>query len=125
METLLVVDDSTISVMILSRLLVREGFTVLTAMDGLEALSIARNTTVDIILTDLNMPNMNGLELTTALRQLPAYQDTPIFMITSEEEQPIRDEGKRVGVNKWILKPLQAWEVLAAVTDTLAEIKKK
>ncbi|MBF0624356.1 MAG: response regulator [Magnetococcales bacterium] len=118
-KTILTVDDSN-SVREMIRInLENAGYRVIQAQDGVEALEQAKMTRVDLVITDLNMPNMNGLELAGQLRALPDYRFTPIVVLTTEGGADRRAEGKKVGVNGWIVKPFKNPEQLVAAIRKL------
>ena len=107
-KRILVVDDSSTVRHILSAALVAEGYHVTEAGTGSAALEIARTQSFDLIVSDLNMPGLNGIELVTELRKLPQYEATPIFMLTTESNDDITAQGERAGVTAWMTKPFKA-----------------
>ena len=104
-KRILVVDDSRAMRYILTVNLVSFGFNVVEAEDGLDGLSKARIDTFDLIITDINMPNMNGYELIKCLRIEKKYQDTPILAISTENSATAKKQGKEAGATGWIVKP--------------------
>jgi two-component system chemotaxis response regulator CheY len=101
----LTVEDSQSMRDLVKRTLVDAGFDVAQANDGVEALAMAQANEYDIVLADVNMPNMNGIELIRALRADDRYRLTPILMLTTESSQERRREGKAAGATGWIVKP--------------------
>jgi two-component system chemotaxis response regulator CheY len=101
----LTVEDSQSMRDLVKRTLVDAGFDVAQANDGVEALAMAQANDYDIVLADVNMPNMNGIELIRALRADNRYRLTPILMLTTESSQERRREGKAAGATGWIVKP--------------------
>jgi chemotaxis protein histidine kinase CheA/ActR/RegA family two-component response regulator len=101
----LVVDDALSVRRSMEQLLVDAGYDVVTAADGFLALEVVRSKTPAIVLTDLEMPNLNGLELTKRLRELPQFMGTPIVMITSRASDKHRDMAEEAGVDLYLTKP--------------------
>ena len=95
--TILTVDDSASMRQMVSFTLKRAGYTVVEAADGVEALNYARTSAVDLVLTDVNMPNMDGISLVRELRQLQAYKFVPMLMLTTESGQDKKMLGKAAG----------------------------
>ena len=84
-------------------------------MDGLEGLEKAKTTVFDLVITDINMPNMNGLELIQHLRAIPVYARVPLLVLTTEKSDEMKAKGKAVGATGWIVKPFLPEQVLKAV----------
>jgi two-component system chemotaxis response regulator CheY len=99
------VDDSKTMRDMVAFTLKSNGFEVLEAEDGEQALEVIGDQKVDIIITDLNMPKMNGIELVRALRGKDSFKFTPILMLTTESEGSKKEEGKQAGATGWIVKP--------------------
>ena len=97
------------------------GYEVLAANDGKEALERLKTTTVDLIITDLNMPNMTGLELIKHARALPAYKFVPIVMLTTESEEGVKAQGRAAGATGWIVKPFKQDQLLAVVKKLVSQ----
>lgn len=106
-STILVVDDSLSNRKALRLTLEGMGHVVHTAVDGLDALQVMNNTMVDMVLTDMEMPRMNGLEMTQAIRIWPEIKDLPIIMITSRSTRKHRDLAEQAGVDGYLTKPVQ------------------
>jgi two-component system chemotaxis response regulator CheY len=111
----LTVDDSKTMREMVSFTLKSAGYDVIEAEDGKQALDVLGAKTADVIITDLNMPNMNGLELIRALRAHPKYKMTPILMLTTEGDSTKKVEGKDAGATGWIVKPFQPEKLVAVV----------
>lgn len=111
----LTVDDSKTMREMVSFTLKGAGFDVLEAEDGQQAVNILKNGRVDVVVTDLNMPNMNGIELIKALRADPAHKATPILMLTTEADGSKKEEGKNAGATGWIIKPFQPENLVSVV----------
>lgn len=117
----LIVDDSLSMRNILSRLVEDGGYQPLSARDGMEAIQILSQNTVDLVLVDMEMPQMNGLELTTHLRTQPDTRDMPIAMITSRSTDKHRREAIRAGVDAYFVKPYRDDAVLDFLQQALEQ----
>ncbi|MCX6612045.1 MAG: response regulator [Acidobacteria bacterium] len=91
------------------------GHDVIEALDGVDALRVLEKQDVDLVITDVNMPNMDGLELVRRLRALPKFQSTPILLLTTESDPEKKKQGKAAGATGWITKPFQPDQLVAAV----------
>lgn len=91
------------------------GFNVLEAEDGMRALSVLNGQPVDLIITDINMPNMDGITLVQRLRAQPAYRSTPILILTTEGGEDKKAAGRAAGATGWIVKPFQPDKLLQVV----------
>jgi two-component system chemotaxis response regulator CheY len=118
-RSILAVDDSSSMREVVMLTLKMAGFDVMQASDGVEALALAEMKQFDLVLTDINMPNMNGIELIRALRALPGYKSTPILTLTTERELPKRQEGKAAGATGWIVKPFLPDRLIETVQRVL------
>jgi two-component system chemotaxis response regulator CheY len=118
MKRVLSVDDSSSIRQMVSFTLRGAGYEVAEAIDGRDGLSKAGGGKFDLIVTDLNMPNMDGLQLIAAIRKLPGYSFTPILMLTTESQAEKKDAGRKAGATGWIVKPFGA-DQLIAVTHKL------
>ena len=92
------------------------GYDVLEASDGRDALQKLAGSSTSLLITDLNMPNMDGLELIRQVRQLPAFKYLPIVMLTTESQDAKKAEGRAAGVRAWITKPFQPSQLVDAVS---------
>ena len=104
-KTILAVDDSGSLRQMLAFSLKAAGYGVIEAVDGEPGLEKARKQTVDLVLTDQNMPGMDGLSLIKALRGMKNYQSVPILMLTTESGDDMKAMGKAAGANGWMVKP--------------------
>jgi two-component system chemotaxis response regulator CheY len=95
------------------------GYDVLEASDGQAALQLAKTTRVDLVLTDINMPKMDGIALIQALRALPGYKFTPILTLTTESTADKKQAGKAAGATGWIVKPFNPEQLLAVIKKVL------
>jgi two-component system, chemotaxis family, chemotaxis protein CheY len=120
-KRIMTVDDSATVRQMLTFTLEDAGYQVLEAVDGVEALAkLTAGEKVDMLITDLNMPNMDGIELIRAVRKDPTYRFIPIIMLTTETQESKRQEGKSAGASGWIVKPFKPQQVLAVVRMVLA-----
>jgi two-component system chemotaxis response regulator CheY len=104
-KTILAVDDSGSLRQMLVLSLQEAGYGVIEAVDGQDGLAKAKKQTVDLVLTDQNMPGMDGLNLIKALRGMKNYQRVPILMLTTESGDDMKAKGKAAGANGWLVKP--------------------
>ncbi len=95
------------------------GFDVSEAPDGQAALSMAQRERFNLVLADVNMPNMDGLSLVRALRALPDYKFTPLLMLTTESSPEKKQEGKAAGATGWLVKPFNPEQLLNTVKRVL------
>lgn len=112
---ILIVDDSRLIRQVVKKVIKQTGILAdecYEACDGLEALSIIKSKPVDLILTDINMPNMDGLEMLMQLRQMEDKQDLPVIVVTTEGSQETMDQAMELGATSYIFKPFTP-EVLA------------
>jgi len=116
---LLIVDDSTSMRQMVAFALSSGGFSVEQAEDGQAALDIARGQRFDAVVTDVNMPRMDGIELIRQLRALPTYKFTPLLMLTTESGGDKKAEGKAAGATGWLVKPFDPEQLLATVRKVL------
>ena len=119
MASILAVDDSASMRQMVAVTLKSAGYSVVEAVDGQEALQIAQSQKVDLVLTDVNMPKMDGIALVRALRTLPAYKFTPILTLTTESAADEKQEGKTAGATGWIVKPFNPEQLLAVIKKVL------
>ena len=95
------------------------GYRVVVAVDGRDALAKARVTTFDLVLTDQNMPNMDGLTLVRELRTLPRYARTPILLVTTEASDDMKAKGRAAAATGWIVKPFDPQVLLDVIARVL------
>lgn len=119
--TIMVVDDSITIRKVTSRMLERNNFQVITAKDGVDAVSVLAEEVPDLMLLDIEMPRMDGYELATYIRNDSRLKDVPIIMITSRTGSKHRDRAINIGVNKYLGKPYQESELLEEINDLLEE----
>lgn len=114
-KTILIVDDSASLRQVVKIALTGAGYAVVEACDGQDALKKTNGTKFHLIITDINMPNMDGLEFLAAVKQLAAYRFTPVIMLTTESAADKKQMGREGGAKAWIVKPFQPEQLLAAV----------
>ncbi len=114
-KTILIVDDSASVRTVVSTTLKGAGYNVIQGTDGKDALSKMTGEKIHMIISDVNMPNMDGIEFVKEVKKMPAYKFTPICMLTTESEASKMQEGKAAGAKAWIVKPFQPPKLLAAV----------
>ena len=119
MATILAVDDSNSIRQMVSFTLKSAGHDVVEADNGNTALVTAKAKKVDLVLTDVNMPQMDGVSLVRALRALPEYKYTPILVLTTEAGNAKKQEGKAAGATGWLVKPFDPSQLLATVKKVL------
>ncbi len=119
MASILAVDDSASMRQMVSFTLKGAGYDVTEAKDGQEALQIAKSNSYNLVITDINMPIMDGITLTKELRSLPAYKFTPILTLTTESSGEKKMAGKQAGATGWIVKPFNPDQLLATVKKVL------
>jgi two-component system chemotaxis response regulator CheY len=118
-KTILAVDDSSSLRQMVAFSLKAAGYQVVEAVDGQDGLDKARQQTVDLVLTDQNMPKMDGLSLIKALRALPAYQKVPILMLTTESSDEMKSKGRAAGANGWLVKPFDPQRLIEVVKKVI------
>lgn len=119
MATILTVDDSPSVRQVVRIVLEGAGHTVVEAGHGQEGLAKAKATPVDLIITDLNMPVMNGLDLIRALRATPSAMGVPIVFLTTESNDAVKQEARAAGATGWITKPFKPEQILAVATKLI------
>jgi len=118
-KTILIVDDSESIREIVSFTLENEGYKVLIGEDGQDALKHLNNGTIDLILTDLHMPNMNGIEFIKAVRNNENYKNVPILFLTTESQTAKKMEAKEAGATGWIIKPFVPAKLIEAINKVM------
>lgn len=119
MATILAVDDSASMRQMVSFTLKGAGYNVVEAVDGLDALNKAKAQAFDCIVTDVNMPNKDGIELIRDLRGLPNYKFTPMLMLTTEAGMDKKQQGKDAGATGWIVKPFNPDQLLKTIKKVM------
>ncbi len=119
MASILAVDDSASMRQMVSFTLKSAGHNVTEAEDGLVALNKAKTASFDLVITDVNMPNMDGITLIAELRKLPNFKFTPLLMLTTESSTDKKMAGKNAGATGWIVKPFNPDQLLAVINKAL------
>jgi len=119
MARIMAVDDALAIRQAVELILKQHGHQVFMFEDGKQALDFARTETVDLVITDLNMPEMNGMSLITGLRRLDSYKSTPILIMTTESADYKKKKAKTVGATGWIMKPFTEERIANALKKTL------
>ncbi len=119
MANILVVDDSTTMRQMVNFTLTGAGHNVVEAADGEDALKTAEGKQFDLVITDINMPKMDGISLIKALRAMPSFKFTPILTLTTESQSEKKQEGKAAGATGWIVKPFNPEALLSVLGKVL------
>ncbi len=119
MATILTVDDTASMRQMISFTLNSVGHEVIQACDGKEALQLLQGKKVDLVIADVNMPNMDGITLVKSLREQVDYKFIPILMLTTESQESKRQQGKVAGATGWIVKPFNPEQLLNVVKKVL------
>ncbi len=118
-KTVLIVDDSEAIREVVNYTLSQEGFDVLVGVDGEDALKYLDGRTIDIVITDLHMPNLDGLGLIRKIREIDEYKHIPILFLTTESQTEKKMEAKEAGATGWIIKPFVPAKLLSAISRVL------
>ncbi len=118
-KKILSVDDSASIRQMVSFTLKKEGYEVIEACDGKDALAKIQGGAIDMVITDLHMPNLDGIGLIRALRANSSFKFTPIVMLTTESHSGKKDEGRQAGATGWIVKPFKPEQLVAVVKRLL------
>lgn len=114
-KTILTVDDSSSVRQMVGFTLREAGYEVIEASDGKDALSKMTGKPINLVITDLNMPNMDGIELIKSIRKNPIHKFLPILMLTTESQESKKIEGKQAGATGWIVKPFKQEQLLEVI----------
>ena len=114
-KSILIVDDSASVRQVVAISLRSAGYDVIEGCDGKDALSKLKGQKVHLIISDVNMPNMDGISLVKAVKQMPAYKFTPIVMLTTESQEAKKREGQEAGAKAWVVKPFKPEQLLGVV----------
>ena len=115
MSAIHLIDDSATMLMSMETLLKRAGYTVTKSESAEAAMTALESISPKLIITDLNMPGMNGIELIKALKQQSKFRFTPMLMLTTESQQSRREEAKSAGATGWLVKPVEPEQLLGVV----------
>jgi two-component system chemotaxis response regulator CheY len=114
-KTILIVDDSASLRQVVGISLRSAGYDVIEACDGKDALAKLTGQKVHLMISDVNMPNLDGIGFVKAIKQVPAYKFTPIVMLTTESQEGKKREGQEAGAKAWMLKPFKPEQLLGVV----------
>ncbi len=120
-KTCLVVDDSASIRQLITFALQDAGIAVVSAGNGKDAVAKLNAANIDMVITDLNMPEMDGIQLIRQIRGMAKYRFTPIIMLTTESQEEKKKEGKAAGATGWIVKPFSSDQILNVVRRFLAD----
>lgn len=118
-KTILAVDDSKSMRQMVSFTLEGSGYAVVEAVDGEDGLEKLKSNTVHLILTDQNMPKMDGLLMIKSVRSMPQYQEVPILMLTTESSDEMKRQGRAAGATGWLVKPFDPAKLLMVVKKVI------
>ena len=118
-KTICIVDDFKNTRFVIRFTLQNAGYRVEEAEDGKEALKLFDGRKIDLLITDLNMPNMNGIQLVKAIKKMPHYQFIPTLILTTETDEKRREEAKEAGVTGWIKKPFDSTRFLKIIEKAI------
>jgi len=118
-KTIMIVDDSASIRQVVGLTLKGAGFDVIDAIDGVDALKKLDGVKIHLLITDVNMPNMDGITLVQEAKKLPAYKFTPMMMLTTEASDEKKQAGRAAGAKAWLVKPFQPPMLLAAVSKLI------
>lgn len=119
MALILTVDDSKVIRDLVAAVLIENGHEVVTANDGIEGLEASRNQQFDMILSDINMPNMTGISMVSKVRRLEGYEYVPIVMLTTESSDFKKSKAKNMGATGWLQKPFDPERLMKAVNKLI------
>lgn len=114
-KTILIVDDSASMRQLVSFAMKEAGYEVIDAINGKDALSKLNGAKIEAVVTDLNMPEMDGIEFIKQMRSMAGYRFTPIVMLTTESQESRKQEGRQAGASGWIVKPFNPEELTGIV----------
>jgi two-component system chemotaxis response regulator CheY len=118
-KTILAIDDSASIRQMVAFTLKSSGYEVIDAVDGIEGLDKAKASTFDLILTDQNMPRMDGIALIKSLRAMPQYRTVPILMLTTESSDAMKQQGRAAGATGWLVKPFDPQKLIEVVKKVI------
>ena len=118
-KVIMTVDDSNSVRQMVGFTLKRAGFEVLEATDGQDAVNQLKSASIDMMITDLNMPLMDGIELIKSVRAMPEYKFIPIVMLTTESQDDKKQAGKAAGATGWIVKPFKPDQLVTVINKVL------
>lgn len=118
-KTILIVDDSSSLRQVVNLALTRAGYEVIEGVDGMDALTKLDGRKIHLIVSDVNMPRMDGITFVTQVKQNPRYKFTPVIMLTTEGQDAKKEQGRAAGAKAWIVKPFSPPVLLDAVSKLI------
>ncbi len=118
-KVILIVDDAASVRQVVGITLKGAGYDIIEAVDGKDALSKLDGQKIHLIISDVNMPNMDGISFVKEAKKLAAYKFTPVIMLTTESQESKKQEGQAAGAKAWVVKPFQPAQMLAAVSKLI------
>lgn len=115
-KTILVVDDSASIRQVVNLTLKKAGYDVIEAADGMDAIGKLDGRKINLVVCDVNMPNMDGISFLKSIKQMPGYKFTPVIMLTTESQELKKQEGRMAGAKAWVVKPFKPDQMLGAVS---------
>ncbi len=118
-KTILIVDDSASIRAVVALTLKGAGYDVVDAVDGKDALTKLDGRKINLVISDVNMPNMDGISFVKEMKGKPAYKFTPVIMLTTEGSEAMKRDGQAAGAKAWVVKPFQPAQMLDAVSKLI------
>jgi two-component system chemotaxis response regulator CheY len=118
-KTIMIVDDSISLRQVVTIALSNAGYEVIEACDGKDALAKLTGQKIHLMISDVNMPNMDGISFLKAVREHPTYRFTPVIMLTTEAGEEMKKEGQAAGARAWVVKPFKPEQLLVAVSKLI------
>jgi len=118
-KTVMIVDDSASLRQVVNMALRSAGYEVLEACDGRDALNKLTGQRIHLVISDVNMPNMDGITFVREMKKLEPYKFTPVIMLTTEAQEGKKQEGQSAGAKAWVVKPFQPQQMLSAVAKLI------
>lgn len=118
-KTVLIVDDSAAVRQVVTIALKGAGYDVMEGSDGKDALAKCNGQKIHLVISDVNMPNMDGITFVRELKKLPSYKFTPVIMLTTESAEEKKQAGQAAGAKAWVVKPFKPEQMLAAVAKLI------
>jgi two-component system chemotaxis response regulator CheY len=118
-KTIMIVDDSASLRQVVSITLTSAGYDVLAACDGKDALGKLSGQKINLVISDVNMPNLDGIGFVSQMKAMPNYKFTPVIMLTTESGTDMKQAGQAAGVKAWVVKPFQPQQMLDAVSKLI------
>jgi len=118
-KTIMVIDDSASIRQVVNLTLKKAGYDIIEACDGKDALGKLAGQKINLMVCDVNMPNMDGITFLKSLKEQPAYKFTPVIMLTTEAQESKKQEGKAAGARAWVVKPFKPEQMLEAVSKLI------